>query len=487
MRCETAKPRWVIIRIRAMPITLDEFVRSLTDRGILPLEDVTSIVSSLPEDRTGVDVEKLAQDLIRQQKLTRFQASVIFRRQSRGLRFGDYIVLDKIGSGGMGQVFKAENRRPRELVALKLLRATYTKSRRAVARFYREANTAARLKHRNLVSVVDAGERNGLHFLVMELIEGRDVRSVVKEKGPLSLACAIDLIVQAAHGLEYAHQHGIVHRDVKPANLLLQTSGRVVVLDLGLARLDDPAEDIDGANNGRLTMPGNFLGTLDYVSPEQTADAHEVDARSDIYSLGCTLYYVLKGHPPYRRDNAALILFAHCQDPIPKLAEDVPGVPPRLAAIFRRMLAKQVADRVATMTEVIAELEACRQELQPDVEPSSDAIRPVAPVVVAQLALSPEPHAVTSQFNDERTIDLPLAAEIEVDPPAAASVPDSLASALSEISESVVPAPRQRTLSGGRRNSRIWWTIALAGLATGALAAGAWFAVGGWPAWMRRG
>ena len=158
-----------------MPISLDEFVRSLTDTGILPVEEVTSIVSSLPDDRTAVDVEKLAKLLVRQEKLTRFQASVIFRRQSRGLRFGDYIVLDKIGSGAMGQVFKAENRRTRELVALKLLRATYTKSERAVARFYREANTAARLKHSNLVSVVDAGERNGLHFLVMELVEGRDV------------------------------------------------------------------------------------------------------------------------------------------------------------------------------------------------------------------------------------------------------------------------------------------------------------------------
>src|SRR5262249_31681256 len=160
--------------------------------------------------------------------------TAIFRRQSRGLRFGDYIVLDKIGSGGIGQVFRAENRRTGQTVALKLLRATYTKSKKAVARFYREAETAMRLKHPNLVSVCEAGEWNDLHFLVMELIDGRDIRAIVKEKGALPIGIAISIALQAARGLEYAHQHGIVHRDIKPANLLLDKSARLVILDLGL-------------------------------------------------------------------------------------------------------------------------------------------------------------------------------------------------------------------------------------------------------------
>src|SRR5258708_5100380 len=187
-----------------MPIPIDEFVQSLTDTGILPVEEVTSIVSSLPEDRGGVDVEKLAKELVRQQKMTRFQASAIVRGQSRGLRFGDYIVLDKIGSGAIGQVFKAENRKTGALVALKLLRATYTNSEKAVARFYREAETATRLTHPNLVSVVDSGEWTGLHFLVMELIDGCDVRSIVKERGPLAVGPALGIILQAARGLAYA-------------------------------------------------------------------------------------------------------------------------------------------------------------------------------------------------------------------------------------------------------------------------------------------
>jgi serine/threonine protein kinase len=346
-----------------MPISIDEFVRSLTDTGILPPEEVTSLVSSLPDDRTGVDVEKLAKELVRQQKLTRFQATAIFRRQSRGLRFGDYIVVDKLGSGGIGQVFRSENRRTGQIVALKLLRASYTKSKKAVARFYREAETAARLKHPNLVSVCEAGEWQGLHFLVMELIDGRDVRSIVKEKGPLPVGVAIDIVIQAARGLEYAHSEGIVHRDIKPANLLLDKNGRVVVLDLGLARLDESDDEDGEEDGGRLTMPGTFLGTFDYVAPEQAVDAHNVDGRGDIYSLGCTLYYLLRGKPPYRRENAPQTLMAHCQDPIPKLDEEIREVPARLAVLFQKMLAKSPATRMATMTEVVAELTACQREI----------------------------------------------------------------------------------------------------------------------------
>src|SRR5579863_3957929 len=135
----------------------------------------------------------------------------------------------------------------------------------------------------------------------MELVTGQDIRSIVKETGPLSVARAIDVIMQAARGLECAHQHGVVHRDIKPANLFLEKSGRVVVLDLGLARIEDSEDESEDQDNQRLTQPGHFLGTLDYVSPEQTADAHEVTPRSDVYSLGCALYYVLTGQPPYRR------------------------------------------------------------------------------------------------------------------------------------------------------------------------------------------
>jgi len=474
-----------------MSLSIDEFVQSLTDTGILPAEEVTSLVSSLPEDRRGIDVEKIARELVRQQKLTRFQASVIFRRQSRGLRFGDYIVLDKIGSGGMGQVFKAENRRTHQIVALKLLRATFTKSERAVTRFYREANTSAMLKHRNLVSVAEAGEWNGLHFLVMELIDGRDVRSIIKEKGPFPVSQAVDIALQAARGLDYAHQNGIVHRDIKPANLLLDKKGRTVVLDLGLARLDDSALEAAGEGSGRLTMPGNFMGTFDYVAPEQAVDAHEVDGRCDVYSLGCTLHYLLRGQPPYRRENAALILLAHCQDPIPKLQEKVAGVPDRLEALYQRMLAKKAADRVSTMTEVAVELEACLQELKggaksvnipPAQPPLSDSALVATESAMAEITSAPE--------------EPQLAATAD----ATAGVPDevSLASAVAEVSRdsSVGPGavfsgfsldeippstdelPVQPASAWNPRDWRLWVAIVGAAVGTIGIAAAAWMAFG---------
>jgi serine/threonine protein kinase len=388
-----------LVKPGCMAISLDDFIRSLTETGILSPEEVTSIVKGLPADRNGVDVERLAKELVKQQKLTRFQASVIFKGQSRGLRIGDYIVLDKIGSGGMGQVFKAEDRRTKKQVALKLLRATFTSSERAVKRFYREANTAARLKHRNLVSVSEAGEWNGLHYLVMEMINGRDVRSVVKEKGQLSVQASLDIVLQAARGLAYAHDNGIIHRDIKPANLLLDRTGRVVVLDLGLARLDETAQEAAGGDQGRLTMPGHFLGTLDFVAPEQAADAHEVDGRSDVYSLACTLYYLLKGTPPYRRDNPALILLAHLQDPIPDLTT-ISGVTPRLNAVFQRMIAKKNYDRFATMSDLVRELEFCQREM------AGQKVPPLPPLPAnRQETEAPRPTKENVQF--EATIDAP--------------------------------------------------------------------------------
>lgn len=346
-----------------MPVSFDDFLRSLSDTGLLPPDEVSSIMDHLPADKTAVNVEQFAKDLVKQKKLTRFQAAAIYQGQSKGLCFGDYVVLDKIGSGGMGQVFKAEHRRLKRQVAIKLLRASSGKSEKAVKRFQREAETAAKLKHPNIVGVHDAGELNGMHFIVMEYVEGRDLQSVIKEKGSFTSDLAANYILQAARGLHHAHENGVVHRDIKPSNLLLDKDGRVTILDMGLARLDQPSDSgeggAEGEDDGRLTMPGQMMGTVNYVSPEQAVDAHEVDARSDVYSLGCTFYYLLRGKPPYSRENMALTLLAHCEAPIPNLCEEIPGFSEPLNAVFRRMMAKKAADRFANMTELIEAMESC--------------------------------------------------------------------------------------------------------------------------------
>ena len=229
-------------------------------------------------------------------------------------------------------------------------------------RFRREATAVAKFRHPNIVSAIDAGETHGLLFLVMEFVDGRDLSRTVKEKGPLSVAQTIDCIIQAARGLQEAHDHGIVHRDIKPANLLLDTSGTVKVLDLGLARVNQPQEFVatDGSELD-LTVSGSIMGTVDYMSPEQAYDPRTADGRSDIYSLGCTLHYLLTGKPPFGGQTFMERLLGHRERPIPSLRSSRRDVPAALDATFQSLMAKSPEGRPQTMAAVISELEGCRK------------------------------------------------------------------------------------------------------------------------------
>ncbi len=336
-----------------MAVPLEKFVQQLEDSGILASDTIKDFI---PPKASPKDAVELARELVRKKKLTKFQAEEVSKGKGKSLVLGNYVLMEKIGAGGMGQVFKAYHRRMDRFVAVKLLPPAMTENEAAIARFEREVKAAAKISHPNIVAAHDADCANGVHFLVMELVEGSDLSAVVKYHGRLSVDKAVNYVLQAAKGLEAAHKKGIVHRDIKPANLLLDKEGTVKILDMGLARL---SLDGDDAPQADLTSTGTIMGTVDYMAPEQALDTKAADARADIYALGCSLFFLLTGKATYEGDTLMKKLLAHRDQPIPALRTIRPEVTEQLEAVFRKLVAKKVEDRYQSMTEVIVELERC--------------------------------------------------------------------------------------------------------------------------------
>ncbi len=333
-------------------VALESFVKKLEDSGIVTRGQLEKFV---PPQAFPRDVDELVAEMVRQKQLTAYQVEEISQGRAESLILGNYTILDRIGSGGMGQVFKAEHRRMKRVVAIKTL-LTDTIRDAAITRFQREVEAAARLLHPNIVSAFDADEADGIHFLVMEYVEGSDLSTLVKKEGPLPVARAADFILQVARGLQFAHAAHVVHRDIKPANLLVDQNGTVKILDMGLVRIESSA---DAATQAELTDVGSIMGTMDYMAPEQALSTKNADARADIYSLGCTWHYLLTGKAMYAGDTQTAKLVAHREQPIPRLRDIRTDVSAQAEAVFRKMVAKTVADRYQTMSEVVAELERC--------------------------------------------------------------------------------------------------------------------------------
>jgi hypothetical protein len=271
-----------------------------------------------------------------------------------GSRLGDYVIKRFLSRGGMGEVYLAGHELMCREVVVKVLPAD-RQSADALRRFHTEIQALARLGvHPNLAAAFDAGEHEGRVFLVQEYIRGTDLKGHVQRVGPLGPAQACDCVRQAALGLDHAHRHGVIHRDIKPSNLMLTPEGAVKILDLGLAQA---ARESAGPDEGR-TQAGTLLGTPDYMAPEQAEDPRRAEPRSDLYSLGCTFYFLLTGRPPFARPSTLSKLRAHALEPPPPVRQARPHVPEAVTSVLDRLLAKRPEDRYASARELITGLDA---------------------------------------------------------------------------------------------------------------------------------
>jgi serine/threonine protein kinase len=354
------------------PNTIDEFLDVIRRSDLIAAERLDAFLAG--QDGTSKP-SQLAARMVAAGLITQFHAEQFLRGKWRGFVIGKYKVLERIGFGGNGTVYLCEHVVVRRRVAIKVLPNSKLDSPTALTRFYREARAAGALDHPHLVKAHDVDEENGVHFLVMDYVDGTNLQDLVSRCGPLDPVRAANCVAQVALGLQAAHDAGLVHRDVKPSNILIDRSGVVRVADLGLARFFCDASD-------PLTLRYDeacVLGTADYVAPEQALNSHDVDGRADIYSLGATFHFLLTGQPLFPDGKAAQKLIAHqVKTPVPvrQLRRDVPEA---MEAVLTRMLAKKPEDRYQTPTEVVAALAPWAQlPIDPPTEEELPQLSPAA-------------------------------------------------------------------------------------------------------------
>jgi serine/threonine protein kinase len=372
---------------------LAAFVEAVRASGLVPAGEVEELADAA--EKSDADPEGLARDLIARGRLTAFQARRLWKGRGAELVLGPYVVLDKLGEGAMGEVFRARHTRLDRDVALKVMRPEKMASAESVRRFRREIHAAATLAHENVVLAYDADQSGDRHFFAMEYVDGPTLDRYVRDKGPLAVGEASDYVRQAALGLEHAHQNGLIHRDIKPSNLLVSRAGVVKISDFGLVLVDDP--NAPGAS--RLTKDGLTVGTPDFLAPEQARNPRGADGRADIYSLGCTFYYLLTGEVPFPGGTPTEKMARQTREPVP--VPNRADVPPAVKSILGRMTAKSPRDRYQSPGEVAEALEPFVRSL------ASREGRP-APIVEEQLDdAAPTPKGQVATEVDGRFV-LPL-------------------------------------------------------------------------------
>lgn len=333
--------------------SVKEFLHRVQRSRLVPRDPLRRSLLLLKKQRGGelpTTPRSIAKHLIKSNLLTRWQCEKLLAGKSRGFFLGDHCLLDHICTGGMSSVYLARHVESEELRAVKVFPKSRLGRSSYLARFQLEAEATVALRHPNIVRAYGLECHNETHYLVMEYVEGRDLLVLVNEDGRLDYRVAANYIAQAAIGLEFSHQRDVIHRDVKPANLLVDPDGVVKVLDLGLALCKDQEESLT------LDHDENVLGTADYLAPEQALDSHNVDGRADIYGLGCTLYFALTGHAPFQHGSIAQRILMH-QNRMPSpISEERVDCPPELEEICVKMLQKKPEQRFQSCAEVATTL-----------------------------------------------------------------------------------------------------------------------------------
>jgi serine/threonine protein kinase len=334
------------------PTSTDEFLDLVRKSGVLDDKRFEAYVEKLrAADNLPATHSQLAKTMVHDGILTTYQSEQLLLGRWRRFTIGKYKVLERLGSGGMGSVFLCEHKFMRRLVAVKVLPTAKAADPSSLERFYREARAVAAVDHPNIVHAYDIDQDDNLHFIVMEHVDGPTLQDIVRRSGPLSLERACHYISQAAQGLAHANKVSIVHRDIKPGNILVDSSGVVKILDMGLARFFNDEDDL-------LTRKydENVLGTADYLAPEQADDSHAVDIRADIYSLGGTFYFLLTGKTPFGEGNVPQKLMWHRTrqpKPLNSYRDDVPA---EVQAVIDKMMAKEPGQRFQDPAEISAAL-----------------------------------------------------------------------------------------------------------------------------------
>lgn len=331
-------------------VTAEAFIGMLRRSKLIEIDQLKADLEHWKQ--TGVDLSNaraIATRCVQEETLTRWQADKLLQGKHRGFFLGKYRLLTLLGTGGMSSVYLAEHVLMRRQVAIKVLPQSRVSDASYLERFHREAQAVASLDHPNIVRAYDVNQEGKVHFLVMEYVAGNSLQELIVQNTVMDFVEAVEYIRQAAKGLEHAHQAGLIHRDIKPANLLVETRGVVKLLDLGLARF------FRGEEESSLTLKYDekVLGTTDYLSPEQALDSHDVDTRADIYSLGCTFYFLITGHPPFPEGTLAQRLMMHQTKEPSAVETEREETPPELAALIKKMMRKKPEQRFQSADEVV--------------------------------------------------------------------------------------------------------------------------------------